>query len=470
MSDATQLSMFTGDVSAHGVYMSLANIDKAVRANISQGAWLLVAIIPKSNWDKTLSAMGKMSADRRATLINLLNRRLFHRAMEVVTRPFRRTQPHEALDPEGFTRLVQYELSVYGGDLEEQCNVGGLTRNLCPQCEAQGKKLGDCQCQPLRSSAKILGDIKNVLAEFHRIKRRYPDPLEFLDAGKKYALNGVQRPFWRKLPEFDICKVLSPDVLHGVHKFFFDHIHKWNVNGLGADEFDTRLKAQPETPGERSFSQGVSKLKQLSGKDHRALERVHLAIVAHAPQQTDAEGGVGSRKLTKATRSIMDCVFLAQLPVQTDQTLLAFEESYRSFHANKIVWIENGSKRGKKGKIIEGFAIPKAHILRHIPEHIRWKGACDTYNTETMEHLHSPMLKDPYRRSNRKGWRNQVVAHLTQQEAIRGFSEFMAWLEEMAKVEAKNNAKDGKIQSAMILNLKHALTNGLHPRRTCSHR
>ncbi|KAG9122175.1 hypothetical protein FRC07_001560 [Ceratobasidium sp. 392] len=30
MSDATQLSMFSGDVSAHGVYMSLANIDKAI--------------------------------------------------------------------------------------------------------------------------------------------------------------------------------------------------------------------------------------------------------------------------------------------------------------------------------------------------------------------------------------------------------------------------------------------------------
>ncbi|QRV93926.1 LON domain serine protease [Ceratobasidium sp. AG-Ba] len=55
MSDATTLSQHTGDVSAHGIYMSLANIDKSVRAEISSGAWLLIGIIPKSNWNKTLA-------------------------------------------------------------------------------------------------------------------------------------------------------------------------------------------------------------------------------------------------------------------------------------------------------------------------------------------------------------------------------------------------------------------------------
>ncbi|KAF8597135.1 hypothetical protein BDV93DRAFT_453645, partial [Ceratobasidium sp. AG-I] len=132
MSNATQLSQFTGDVSAHGVYMSLGNIDKSVREDISQGAWLLVAIIRKSNWSKTLAKMGKMTDDRCSTLINLLNRQLFHCCMEVVTRPFCRQDPHEALDPEGITRLVQYDLSIYGVDLEEQDNIAGLTRNLCP--------------------------------------------------------------------------------------------------------------------------------------------------------------------------------------------------------------------------------------------------------------------------------------------------------------------------------------------------
>jgi hypothetical protein len=423
--------------------MSLANIDKSVRSNISQGAWYLVAIIPKCNWDKTLTAMGKMSAADRVTATGVLNRRLFHRCMEIVTRPFRRTTPHLALDPRGDMRWVQYALSIYGADLQEQCDVAGISRNICPQCEAKGKNLGDYPCPHLpRSSRGILDRIKKVLADFHMAKHRYPDPMEFLKAGKKYDLNGVQQPFWRSLPGFDICRVLSPDVLHGVHKFFFDHVHRWNVNGLGADEFDARLKAQPETPGERSFPQGVSKLKQLSGKDHRALERVHLAIVTDAPEKKD--GGVGSIKLTKTTRALMDCVFLSQLPVHTDKTFAAYEEAYRVFQMNKDVWIENGSKKGKKGKVIESWAIPKAHIMGHIPDHGRLKGPTDTYNTETMEHLHIPMLKEAYRASNRREWLKQVTTYVYRREIMRECCEFQAWLAETMPENAEKASNNGE--------------------------
>lgn len=426
MSDATQLTMFSGDVTAHGVYMSLGNIDKEVREDISEGAWMLVAYIPKSNWEKTLASMGPLSEAKRSTLIHLLNRRLFHYCMEAVTLPFRRTQPHEALDPEGNTRLVQHDLSIYGADLEEQCDIASITRNTCPQCDAKGAKLGDARCQHHRSSQDILQRIEKVLADFHRINNRYPDPLEFLREGKKYDLNGVQRPFWRHLPNFDIAKVLSPDVLHGVHKLFFDHIHKWNLNGLGAEEYDARLQAQIPVPGERMFPRGVSKLKQLSGKEHRALERVHLALVAHAPDP------IGTNKLTNATRSIMECVFLAQLPVQTERSLAAFQQAHNEFHKYKEIWIDNGTKRsqrtkGKQTPVIKGWAIPKAHIIRHIPEHIRWKGTTDNYNTEVMEHLHIPMLKEPYDASNRKGWMRQVIRWLTRHERMRDYKEWMTW-------------------------------------------
>ncbi|KAF8593504.1 hypothetical protein BDV93DRAFT_397329, partial [Ceratobasidium sp. AG-I] len=132
MSDATVLTQFSGDVQAHGVYMSLGNIDKEVRADISKGAWLLVAIIPKSKWDKSLAKT--MPESQRKTLMHLLNCRLFHRCMEKLTEPFQCTEPHKALDPEGNTRLVQYELSIYGADLEEQCHIVGSSRNTCPHC------------------------------------------------------------------------------------------------------------------------------------------------------------------------------------------------------------------------------------------------------------------------------------------------------------------------------------------------
>ncbi|KAG8700170.1 hypothetical protein FRC09_006134 [Ceratobasidium sp. 395] len=74
MSDTAPLTQFTGDVQAHGVFMSLANIDKSVREDINNGAWLLIGIIPKSNWDKTLAHMPKMSdAERGSVIATMLN-------------------------------------------------------------------------------------------------------------------------------------------------------------------------------------------------------------------------------------------------------------------------------------------------------------------------------------------------------------------------------------------------------------
>jgi hypothetical protein len=289
-----------------------------------------------------------------------------------------------------------------------------VERNSCPHCATKGEDLGSLPgCQCARSSSQIKADIKRTLSAFHRTHRRQPNLLEFLKGSKQFGLNGVHKPFWRNLPDFDIAKVLSPDLLHGYHKFFCNHIHKWNLTGLGADEYDTRLKAQIPALGEKMFLKGVSKLKQLAGRDHHALERVHVAIVVHAP--TADEGGAGSRQLTKVTWAYLDCIFLAQYPVHTENTLTDYESSYWEYHENKAIWVKNKSKRGKssnteKIQVNKSWSIPKQHISGHTPEHIHLKGMLDNYNTETMEHLHWSHCKDPYELTNhQESWQNQVL-------------------------------------------------------------
>jgi hypothetical protein len=432
-------------VQVHALYMSLGNIDKEVREDISKGAWMLVAYIPKSNFEKTMASMQNLPQAQRALLANLLNRRLFHRCMEIITRPFRHIEPHEVMDPEGNVRSVVYDIAAYGGDLEEQCMITAIERNSCPHCQTKGDTLGDVECQCPRSSEDIKRKIKQILKQFHHIHKRHPNPLEFLTRAKKLGLNGVHKPFWRNLPHFDICKVLSPDLLHGYHKFFFDHIHKWNLTGLGSDEYDARLKAQIPTPGERMFPQGVSKLKQLAGKDHRALERVGVVLVAHAPGKD--EGGVGSNQLTQATRSMLDCIFLAQYPIHTDKTLADYTASYERFHSLKQVWVNNKSKRmksrGNEVKVNKSWAIPKPHIARHAPDHIRAKGTLDNYNTETMEHLHRSHCKDPYSFTNHhKGWQKQVLERLRRQEKIYDYDEWLSWHQELSWQEQQAAAME----------------------------
>ena len=64
-SDSTVLSMHSGDVAAHGVYMSLDNLDKSTRASISENTWILVAYIPKSKFKHTMMSQPKGFVDAR---------------------------------------------------------------------------------------------------------------------------------------------------------------------------------------------------------------------------------------------------------------------------------------------------------------------------------------------------------------------------------------------------------------------
>lgn len=85
--------------------------------------------------------------------------------------------------------------------------------------------------------------------------------------------------------------------------------------------------------------------------------------------------------------------------------------------ANRQGWIENKTRKGKR-EVIDHFHIPKMHVIRHFVQHVRRKGSADNFTTETMEHLHIG-VKEAYRASNRREWKQQTVRWLTQRERIR---------------------------------------------------
>jgi hypothetical protein len=125
-SDSTQLSTDSGDVAAHAVYMTLANIDKSMRASTSENAWILVVYIPKSKFKHTMAKLERRPKYVQTKLLGVLNRRLFHCSMSAATRSLRCTKLRNVVDPEGNIWSVVYELAAYIADLEEQWLVAGL--------------------------------------------------------------------------------------------------------------------------------------------------------------------------------------------------------------------------------------------------------------------------------------------------------------------------------------------------------
>jgi len=90
----------------------------------------------------------------------------------------------------------------------------------------------------------------------------------------------------------------------------------------------------------------------------------------------------------RAVRSILNFLYIAQFPVQSEETLNLLISSLSTFHENKDVFEELG--------IRDGFNIPKLHSMQHYAELIRNYGTTDNYNTEYTERLHIDLAKDAY--------------------------------------------------------------------------
>ena len=70
----------------------------------------------------------------------------------------------------------------------------------------------------------------------------------------------------------DICKVISVDMLHRLHKFVHDHVLSWVQEVIGTQELDRHLQAQVYYSGQPTFKSGISKLSQMSGQENHELQ------------------------------------------------------------------------------------------------------------------------------------------------------------------------------------------------------
>ncbi|KAF8594502.1 hypothetical protein BDV93DRAFT_515726 [Ceratobasidium sp. AG-I] len=109
----------------------------------------------------------------------------------------------------------------------------------------------------------------------------------------------------------------------------------------------------------------------MSGKDHRDLMRTQVAVVAGGPNDISA-------KVTQATRAVVDCIYLAQYDTMTNDVLTAYENSFLDLKNLKQAWVENETRRGKRG--------------------------------------------DAYRATNRRNWTKQATQWLTRHETVLNFA------------------------------------------------
>ncbi|CDO76236.1 hypothetical protein BN946_scf184644.g10 [Trametes cinnabarina] len=399
-SDKTQVTLFQNK-SAYPVYLTIGNLPKAIHQKPGRQGQILLAYLPTSRLEHITN-----KAARRRTIANL-----FHASMSHVLEPLHSAGAEGIVmvSGDGVARRCHPILAAYVGDYLEQCLVTCAYTGDCPICQCPHADLGEFPSpyaprdfEASRHAAKSVGSP------------------EFVDACNDANIKLVQHPFWEDLPYLDIFQSITVDVLHQVYQGVFKHLVSWLKLACGAAELDARVPARlPPNHGLRIFYKGISNLSRVSGTEHRQISRFLLGAIA----DIELPGGwQASAQLTRATRALLDFMYMAQYPVHSTKTLEALDSTLAAFHADREILVTLG--------IRTGFNIPKLHSLAHYVRCIKLFGTTDNYSTETTERLHIDFAKEAYRATNHKDEYPQMTQWLERHKKMMHHSHYVRWRRE----------------------------------------
>ncbi|KAJ6582017.1 hypothetical protein B0H19DRAFT_930711 [Mycena capillaripes] len=257
-SDKTNISVMNGDRVAHPFLTSLANINMNFLMKASNHAFVMTALVPVPKFLCHKDIRG------------LMERRLLHHCIDIVCAPLKTAAAlgHHMSTSTGDLLNCFTPLAAYIVDTPEAADIACVMGKTSHLTMASHKTFGDSEAHETRTGAYTWAQIQEVNAVVHP-----SEIFRYQTESKKRRLSGVDLPFWRDWSlSTDPSKFLTPEPLHHWHKQFFDHDFQWCRNILTDAELDFRLSIIQPRVGFRHFKEGVTRIKQLGGREHRELE------------------------------------------------------------------------------------------------------------------------------------------------------------------------------------------------------
>ncbi|KAJ3834116.1 hypothetical protein F5878DRAFT_545408 [Lentinula raphanica] len=228
---------------------------------------------------------------------------------------------------------------------------------------------------------------------------------------QKSRTNGVVDPCWRDWASSDPSEFLHPEILHHWHKFFFDHDLKWCINVIGAEEIDFRYSLVQKRQGFRVFPEGISRLKQVTGRDQREIQRYVVTVVA----------GATSNRFLLAIRALCDFRYAGQAPRFNDTTAVRVQRALDEFHEVKDEVLKLGGRLNSKGEPLENWEIPKLEFMQSVFPSIKASGPIIQWDANKTERAHITMVKLPARSGNGREYKIQICRELDLHSRMRHF-------------------------------------------------
>ena len=193
---------------------------------------------------------------------------------------------------------------------------------------------------------------------------------------------------------------------------FWDHDAKWCIRAVGPSEIDFRFSILHPHTGFRQFHEGISKLKQVTGREHRDMQRYMVAVIADAVP----------KDFLVAIRALADFRYLSQAPEISDQICVMIDDALQEFHDHKDSIISAGVWTGKGGRTIDNWHIPKLEFMQSVTVSIRDNGVPMQWSADHTERCHITEVKDPSRSGNRQDYESQICRYLDRIEKCRLFN------------------------------------------------
>ena len=300
-----------------------------------------------------------------------------------------------------FTPIVSYIV-----DTPEATMLAGVGGKTSPITMAMYKQFGDSFRHKPWTSLTTLRQLVTVASKVN------PSDIKlYLREALKLRLNGVHLPFWRDIPLSCPSRFFNPEVLHYLHKEFWDHNVQWCINALGAAEIDFRFSVLQPVMGFCHFKEGILSLRQVTGRTHRDIQHTIIVVIA----------GSSPCDVVIAVRALMDFRYWVQAYQIMEVDIELINSALQEFHVHKDSIVMNGLRHGKGKKPINNWYIPKIELMQSMAPSISRVGVAIQWSADITKHTHIDQIKDPACASNNNNYNLQICRQLNHLEKCRNF-------------------------------------------------
>ncbi|KAG8710978.1 hypothetical protein FRC11_003923 [Ceratobasidium sp. 423] len=397
--DETNVTTF-GGVKVWPVYAWLGNLPAATRLRRNRkGGAILIGYLPEANpQDNALNDSDLAE----------LRVRVYHDALEAVFESL--ALPSQCgvsiKCGDGQTRKFRPVIGAISADYKELCRItcilGHKSGFPCPICLVPRLQQGDLvQSWPNRT---VNGSEALIL---RASKERYiKDRDEILS---EQSLRTCPNIFHDIIPSiFSVYLAVSADPLHQIEQGIFGkHLWPWLRELLSNDKksiLDGRFRKIPRYPDLKHFPNGVTKLQNVTGKEHAVILRLL------APLVEDLLPSRHNKLISAVFRSLAEIHMLAKFTTHTEDSLQCLASKISEFSP---LYAKLASHYPAVGS-----DYPKVHSLSHLVDIIRRKGPTDNYHTGLGEALHPQSKRDYQHTNHQETFKEQMLRTYQERELI----------------------------------------------------